>query len=58
MVQLHNPTNQSRLCVKLGRNLEAFEVLDMMDVPEGFEKCDTCSCVVWGSPEAPAPSDS
>lgn len=46
----HNPTNQSRLCPGLGRNLEPYEVAE---TPDGFVKCEGCQCVVSdGKPAA------
>ncbi|GAC1535731.1 MAG: hypothetical protein NVS3B1_30070 [Marmoricola sp.] len=41
-MQIHNPSNQSYLCVSLGENLEAYEV---RDVPDEFVPCSDCRCV-------------
>lgn len=50
-MQLHNSTNQSRLCPSLGRNVEPFEVVD---VPDKFELCDGCQCKLYGDEPKPA----
>ena len=52
-MKVHNPTRQDRLCVQLGENLEAFEV---RDVPDGFERCDGCRCVVFDA-AVPEPAE-
>lgn len=41
-MQIHNPSDQSRLCVRLGEYLEPYEV---RDVPAGFARCADCRCV-------------
>lgn len=56
-MQVHNPTNQSRYCAGLGRNIEPYEVVD---VPDDFEVCDCCKCVsdaVAPEPEVTADTD-
>lgn len=42
-MKVHNPLSQDRLCPNLGRNLEPFEVAD---VPNKFETCPDCQCVL------------
>lgn len=51
-MQLNNPTNQDRLCVHLGENLAPFGV---RSVPDDFEKCPECRCVVFGEAAESAP---
>lgn len=44
-MQLQNPTNQSRPCPGLGRNIEPWEITYEEN---DFVKCEGCRCIVSG----------